>query len=120
MFTKHFFNALMYDICNWGFNIAMVAFLWSTNHWYCVAICGLFVMRFIADFMFRRSMYAEQLEARTKLLKQLDQQQKITSSPLTDEEKLSLEELLEHDDFDQSGDIDFLPETKKDDDKKVH
>lgn len=105
-FSKHFFNALIYDICNWGLNGVMIAFLWSQNHSYCTAIVGLFILRFVADFMCRRDIFAEQIAQRDQLLKQL------ANPP----QQLEQEEFFEQLEFPD----DVISPDKKDEDKKVH
>ena len=69
---KHFLNALVYDICNWAVNIATVTFIWSISHFFTIAIVGLVILRHFADFFYRKSMYAEQLEARAKIMATFD------------------------------------------------
>lgn len=68
---KHFFNALMVDITNWTLNFTMVAFLYSVNKTYAVAIVCLVIMRYIAEFIFQRGMQKEMIAERDAILTQM-------------------------------------------------
>ena len=107
--NKHIFNALMYDICNWSLNITLMAFVYSVSPWYALAIGGLFILRFGADVIYRKSLYNETVAARSKLLNDIQAH----SLPTQDEYDTA--------DFDQMEFPDEIIESPKTtDDKKVH
>jgi len=103
---KTVFNALVCDICNWALNISMVVFLWSLSKFYCVLICGLFVLRFVADIMFKRSVM---------------EQQEFYAKKAQEALKHILEQAAEKDDDNQYVVADDLGVAKVEEmDKKVH
>jgi hypothetical protein len=102
-FDKHFFIALMHDVINWTLNVTCMAFLWSMSKAFCITIVGLFLARFGADWLYRKSMYAEQVKARDLLLSQFNN---MKPSELAEDE---LEQMYVEDDG----------ETPKPDNKKV-
>ena len=111
-------NGLMYDICNWALNITFVMFLWSLNKTYCVAIVGLFVLRFIAEMIYRNAIMKESEAARSKILEMVRKQAENDGIVLRQEE-LTAEEPLELEGIIQDHNNVIVDITPKDD-KKVH
>lgn len=115
---KHFFNALIYDIINWTFSISTVVFLWTTSHYWCTLLCGLFVLRYIADFVFRRALVREQMEMQQKLLTQFKENIQKTETNTAPAAPSFVEDL----NTDEMFDLDDMPVNNNtvNDDKKVH
>lgn len=112
-------NGLMYDICNWGLNFTLLAFVWSISHFFCIAIAGLFVLRFVAELIYRRSVMKEAAVARQKIIEMVKKQAArdgvigLDPADLTEEEQLELEQIIEDH---NNVIVDITPK----DDKKVH
>lgn len=103
--NKHFIPAITYDIFNWSFNFTAIYFGWTVSPKLTIALTGLFVLRFLADWAYRKSLWNEQaafqIQAKqammdfTARLKEEDQRRE---QRLSAEDNLIVEEI--HDDVD--------------------
>lgn len=105
MKNKNFFNAIVYDIINWSFNFVSIAFLWSIDHKWCVALVGLYAMRIVANFIYERGRLKEQEAMMKKGIEQF-------------EKMLSTKSSFEPDMFNDFNEDEDLEEKKKEPSKK--
>lgn len=111
------FNIVLHEIFNWSLNIATVMFLWSLNHFYCILLTGLVVLRHVAKVIHNRHVNQIEQELHKEMQEELIRFQ--NSTEFKQMLQQANKELAEEDP--QMSIDDFIePTTKTDENKKVH
>jgi hypothetical protein len=113
------FNIVLHEVFNWSLNIATVMFLWSLNHFYCILLTGLVVLRHAAKVIHNRHMNKLEDEVNKEIEKELLRFQNAVNKA---ELKQMMQQAVEENTPDPQMTIDdfITPPAKTDENKKVH
>lgn len=98
--NKHFFNALMFDIFNWGTKIAIACFLFKMDVFYGTLITGLQISKIIADVIYKKALHDDLAQRQQNMLNDLESQlkQKYPDKTLNEAIVAEIEEEMKNND----------------------